>query len=163
MATQQRQQQQLDAGFWGQLMQFLPLLLILVLSVFNMPGDNATGVGGSKYVSLTASLCVWYSFDAEIQFLLMNTSILIPCKYRSFTVLKTISYKLTPVNDIQYFVSDQFLRTIYRHRYQLSQVERMVERSYKNYLMDECRIQKNYLQKLENMSKSSVDKEVRWV
>ena len=52
----QQQQQQQDPGFFGQLMQFLPLLLILVLSFFNMPGDTATGVGGSKYFSLTVSL-----------------------------------------------------------------------------------------------------------
>jgi len=34
----------------------LPLLMILLLSFFNMPGDTATGVGGSKYFSLTVSL-----------------------------------------------------------------------------------------------------------
>lgn len=53
-AQQQRQQQQ-DAGLLGQFLQFLPLLMILFLSFFNMPGDSATGVGGSKYFSLTVS------------------------------------------------------------------------------------------------------------
>lgn len=52
---QQQQQQRQEGGAMGQLLQFLPLLLILFLSFFNMPGDSATGVGGSKYFSLTVS------------------------------------------------------------------------------------------------------------
>jgi curved DNA-binding protein CbpA len=51
----QQQQQQQDSGLLGQLLQFLPLMMILFLSFFNMPGDT-TGVGGSKYFSLTVSL-----------------------------------------------------------------------------------------------------------
>jgi len=66
-----------------------------------------------------------------------------------------LATKLTPVKDIPYFVSDHFLRTIYRDRYQLSQVERMVERSYERYLTDECKSQKNYKAKLETMSKNT--------
>ena len=52
---QQQQQQQQDAGVFGQLIQFLPLLMILLLSFLNMSGDSGTGVGGSKYFSLTVS------------------------------------------------------------------------------------------------------------
>ena len=52
----QRQQQAQDGGF-GQFLQFLPLLLIMLLSFFNMPGENAAGgaTGGSRYYSLTVS------------------------------------------------------------------------------------------------------------
>jgi hypothetical protein len=51
---QQQQRQQQDPGLFGQFVQFLPLLMILFLSFFNLPGDT-TGVGGSKYFSLTVS------------------------------------------------------------------------------------------------------------
>lgn len=54
----QQQPQEQETGFWNQLIQFLPLLMILMLSFFNMPGESATGVGGSKYFSLTVrQLC----------------------------------------------------------------------------------------------------------
>jgi len=59
--------------------------------------------------------------------------------------------RLSRVKDIPYFVTDQFVRTIGRDRYQLSQVERMVEDSYKRYLIDECKNQKDYKKKLENL------------
>ena len=36
------------------------------------------------------------------------------------------------------------MRTYYRDRFQLSQVERMVENSYENYLVKECTNQKKY-------------------
>ena len=52
---QQQQRQQQDTGLMSQFLQFLPLLMILFLSFFNMPGDT-TGVGGSKYFSLTVSM-----------------------------------------------------------------------------------------------------------
>ena len=52
----QQQQQQGDSGLMGQLIQLLPLLLIMLLSFFNMPGDSATGTGGSRYFSLTVSV-----------------------------------------------------------------------------------------------------------
>jgi hypothetical protein len=71
-----------------------------------------------------------------------------------------LATKLTQVKDIPYFVSDQFLRTIYRDRYQLSQVERMVERSYERYLTDECKNQKDYKKKLERMTANTRISEV---
>ena len=41
------------------------------------------------------------------------------------------------------------MRSFYRDRYQLAQVERMVERSYHQYLATECRNQKVYKRQLE--------------
>ena len=52
------------------------------------------------------------------------------------------------MKDIPYFVDNKFLRTLYRDRYQLGQVERMVEGAYENYLVDECNIQRRYKRKL---------------
>ena len=52
--------------------------------------------------------------------------------------------KLTNVKDIPYFVDNKFLRTLYRDRYQLAQVERMVQTAYENYLVDECNAQRKY-------------------
>ncbi len=40
------------------------------------------------------------------------------------------------------------MRTYYRDRYQLAQVERMVENAYENYLVNECNSQKKYKRKL---------------
>lgn len=48
------------------------------------------------------------------------------------------------MKDIPYFVDDKFLRSHYRDRYQLAQVERMVERAYENYLVDECNVQRRH-------------------
>ncbi|KAL7490679.1 hypothetical protein ACHAWT_000240 [Skeletonema menzelii] len=125
---QQQQQQQQQAGpegILGQLVQFLPLLMILFLSFFNMPGQSSGGAtGGSRYFSLTP----------------VNPYV------------NPLHTKLSTVKDIPYFVTDQFVRTIGRDRYQLSQVERMVEESYKRYLLDECKNQKDYKKKLETLA-----------
>ena len=59
-----------------------------------------------------------------------------------------VTTRLTKVKDIPYFVSDKFLRTYYRDRYQLAQVERMVERSYETFLTDQCKKQKEYKNRL---------------
>ena len=121
---QQQQQQRQPEGILGQLAQFLPLLMIIFLSFFNMPGQSSNGAtGGSRYFSLT----------------------------RVNPFVNPLHTKLSRVKDIPYFVTDQFVRTIGRDRYQLSQVERMVEDSYKRYLIDECKNQKEYKQKLENL------------
>ena len=56
------------------------------------------------------------------------------------------------MKDIPFFVTDKFLRTYARDRYQLSQVERMVEKSYKNYLVHECSNQKHYKKSLEKQA-----------
>jgi len=107
---------------------FIPLLLILILSFVNMGGeDDAGATGGSRYFSLT------------------------PVQPHT----NPLATKLATVKDIPYYVSDQFLRTVARDRYQLSQVERMVERSYERYLSDECKSQKVYKRKLELLSVKS--------
>lgn len=80
------------------------------------------------------------------------TSCLHSSPQKATPFVNPLSTKLTTVKDIPYFVSDQFLRTIYRDRYQLSQVERIVERSYQRYLLDECKNQKDYKKKLERMT-----------
>ena len=122
---QQQQQQQGPEGILAQLVQFLPLLMILFLSFFNMPGQSSGGAtGGSRYFSLTA----------------VNPYV------------NQLHTKLSTVKDIPYFVTDQFIRTIGRDRYQLSQVERMVEESYKRYLLEECKKQKDYKKQLETLA-----------
>lgn len=61
--------------------------------------------------------------------------------------------KLTSVKDIPYFVSDKFLRTYHRDRYQLSQVERMVENAYEQYLYRECQNQLQHRKTLYRKAK----------
>jgi hypothetical protein len=63
-----------------------------------------------------------------------------------------LATKLTPVKDIPYFVTDKFMRTYYRDRYQLSQVERMVEKHYHDYLVQECKAQKRFKRDLEQQA-----------
>jgi Domain of unknown function (DUF1977) len=55
---------------------------------------------------------------------------------------------VTKVKEIPYFVTNKFMRTYYRDRYQLSQVEGMVEKAYENYLVSECNSQKKFKRKL---------------
>jgi len=131
---QQRQQQQApDVGF-SHFLQFLPLALIILLSFFNMPGEYATGAtGGSRYFSLTP--------------------------VSPFT--NPLHTKLTKVKDIPYYVTEKFLRTIHRDRYQLTQVERMVEKSYERYLFDECKNQKAYKRNLELKAKKRITEDER--
>ncbi|EJK47737.1 hypothetical protein THAOC_33524, partial [Thalassiosira oceanica] len=105
--------------------RFLPLLMILLLSFLNSPGDKAAG--GNRYFSLT------------------------PISPHT----NQLGTKLSKVKDIPYYVSDTFLRTVARDRYQLSQVERMVESSYEQYLRKECDNQRRYRRKLEDLSKKT--------
>ena len=58
------------------------------------------------------------------------------------------------MKDIPYYVTNNFLRTYARDRYQLGQVERMVEKSYKTYLVNECNNQKSYKLQLQNQAKT---------
>lgn len=119
----QGQQQQQGGGF-GQLVQLLPIIIIMLLSFFNY--DNA-GLGGSSSMPGNNK---YYSLVHK----------------QPFT--NPLSTKLTGVKDIPYYVTDKFLRTYYRDRYQLSQVERMVERAYEEYLVEECTSQKKYKKQL---------------
>lgn len=61
--------------------------------------------------------------------------------------------RLSTVKDIPYFVTDQFLRTYNRDRYQLAQVERLVERTYHQYLIDECKSQRQYQAELKRQAR----------
>ena len=120
-----QQQQQADAGPLSNIAQFIPLLMILLLSFLNSPGD--TGTGGNRYFSLT------------------------PVSPHT----NQLGTKLSKVKDIPYYVSDTFLRTVARDKYQLSQVERMVESSYEQYLRKECDNQRRYKRKLEDLSRKA--------
>ena len=62
--------------------------------------------------------------------------------------------KLTKVKDIPYYVTNRFMSTYARDRYQLGQVERMVEQSYKTYLVNECKNQKSYKASLQHQAKT---------
>lgn len=111
------------------LIQLLPLLFIMALSFFNMNNDfsNGAAVGAS---SKSPGLNRYFTLSFKDPFVnLLHT-------------------KLTKVKDIPYFVDNKFLRTLYRDRYQLAQVERMVEGAYENYLVDECNIQRRYKKNL---------------
>ncbi|KAL7553168.1 hypothetical protein ACHAWF_016413 [Thalassiosira exigua] len=121
---QQRQQQQQPEGILGQLVQLLPLFLIMLLSFWNMTEDGSSG-GENGYFSLT------------------------PVRPH----VNPLRTKLTKVRDIPYYVSDQFLRTIARDKYQLGQVERMVEKRYERYLVTECEGQRGYRRKLEMLAR----------
>jgi hypothetical protein len=63
------------------------------------------------------------------------------------------------VKEIPYFVSDSFLRTYHRDRYQLGQVERMVERAYEQFLVDECSKQQSYKKRLLKSAAQESDQE----
>ena len=106
--------------------QFLPIIFFILMSFMNMPGDQGTSSGTSTpYFSLTRD----YPFTNE-----------------RFT-------SLTRVKDIPYYVNDKFVRLYARDRYQLSQVERLVERNYEKYLQSECKAQMKYRDKLINRGK----------
>lgn len=72
-----------------------------------------------------------------------------------------LATRLTKVKEIPYFVSDRFLKTYYRDRYQLGQVERMVEKAYEQYLTDECKKQSNYKHSLQRKAKQEKDPAVQ--
>lgn len=121
---QQTQQQQQEQGPIQRIMQFLPIFLFFLMSFFNMPDETASSTSISHF-----SLSKEPPFTNE--------------RYTS----------LTRVKDIPYFVNDKFTRMFGRDRYQLAQVERMVERSYEKYLKSECKAQKRYQDKLFNKAK----------
>mmetsp|Transcript_12044 Transcript_12044/g.22533 ORF Transcript_12044/g.22533 Transcript_12044/m.22533 type:complete len:445 (-) Transcript_12044:36-1370(-) len=126
---QQQHPQQHQSGL-NALFQLLPVLLLFAMSFFNFPGETASGrTGGSPYFSLTPSP----------------------------PFVNPMRTKLTRVADIPFFVTDNFLRTYARDRYQLSQVERMVENSYKTFLVNECNNQKKYKFSLEKQAMQSRD------
>lgn len=120
-ARQQQEEEPIGGGI-AQLLQLLPLFILFALSFFNFPGDHGSGAtGGSSYFSLT----------------------------HSPPFVHPLTTKVTTVRDIPYFVTDKFLRTIQRDQFQLGQVERMVEKSYRTYLVNECKNQQHYKRQLE--------------
>lgn len=121
-----QQAQQQAPNVFAQLINLLPVLVLMFLSFFNF-GDQATSnhTGGSNYFSLTHS--------------------------PPFT--NPLQTQFTKVKDIPYFVTDQFMRSYYRDRYQLAQVERMVEKSYNKYLVQECKNQETYKIQLMKQAK----------
>jgi len=123
--NQQGNEQPPQAGF-GQLLQMLPILLIFLMSFFGAPIDDGTGpTGGSKYFSLT----------------------------HSPPFIHPLQTKITTVKDIPFFVTEKFLRSLHRDRYQLGQVEKLVEKSYERFLRGECRNQQTYKNQLENQAR----------
>lgn len=168
----QGQQQQREQGGFGQLLQLLPLVLIMLLSFLNY---DSTGIGGSssmpgnnRYFSLVVSTVnasrIWRGFlfvlscGLGLSILLHGfwfTRIVIPQHKQPFT--NPLTTKLTGVKDIPYYVNDKFLRTYYRDRYQLSQVERMVENAYQEYLVEECTSQQKYKTQLDKEAKTHRD------
>ena len=102
-------------------------MVLFFLSFFNFPGEHggSGATGGSSYFSLT----------------------------HAPPYTNPLQTQLTGVKDIPYFVTDKFLRTYYRDKFQLAQVERMVERSYRDYLIGECKNQQVYKRQLEKGAK----------
>jgi len=106
-------------------MQYLPIILFFLMSFSNIPNDTASSSSSTPYFSLS----------------------------KEGNFINPHYTSLTRVKDIPYFVNDKFMRKFGRDRYQLAQVERMVEKSYENYLLDECRAQNKYRDKLINRAK----------
>lgn len=137
MRQQPRRQQQRGAGNqqeqehpqnpFNQILQILPLLLLMFLSFFNF---DSTGVGTSTGGVATA-----------------NGFFSLTHQHPHVNPLQT---RLVTVKDIPFFVSDKFMRTYARDRYQLAQVERMVEKTYEKYLRQECKTQQTYKATLQH-------------
>jgi len=132
------EQQNENPSVLGLLIQFLPIFLILLMSFFQFNDDTASAVGGGR------------SMPGEN-------------KYFSLTnknpFVNPLVTRLVTVKDIPYFVSDRFMRTYHRDRYQLSQVERMVENAYEAYLVSECRRQREHKRRLELAAANKVGTE----
>lgn len=128
------QQAQQEEQSSGGFVQLLQLLPLLVLFMLSF-FNSGDSATGNKYFSLTPTQ---------------------PYVNQLFT-------KLVPVKDIPYYVDDRFLRTYNRDRYQLAQVERMVEKTYHNYLVNECNNQATYKKRLEKdaREKTGVTEEER--
>jgi hypothetical protein len=150
--TQQQNEQQ--AGF-GMLLQMLPVLLFVLLS-FLSANENSTSTtvskGEGQYFSLYVSIkvtvlgkyyCKFSSNYSQLLFFAISNDVQNKPPFTNPMVTK-----LTKVKDIPYFVTDKFIRIFNRDRYQLTQVEHLVERAYENYLIRECKAQKEYKKKL---------------
>ena len=82
-------------------------------------------------------------------------------KYFSLTqkapFVNPLQTRLTAVKDIPFYVSDRFMGTYYRNRYQLGQVEALVEKAYEQYLSTECNRQVDHKKKLEQSANKLSD------
>lgn len=140
----QQQQQEPEAPGLAGLIQLLPFLIIMLLSFFNMNSDMSasTSNGGSNK---SPGLNRYFTLSTKDPF------------------VNPLHTKLTKVKDIPYYVDDKFLRTLYRDRFQLAQVERMVERAYENYLVEECNIQRRHKRGLlTEARKKATDEEIEF-
>lgn len=124
-----QQQQQPAPNALAMLMQFLPFLIILSLSFFNMSDSSGHDITKNRYFSLT----------------------------QTTPYINPLNTRLTTVKDIPYFVTDKFMRTYHRDRYQLAQVERLVERTYNQYLDNECNEQKKHKRQLQKAARKLSD------
>lgn len=120
--NRQQPQNQEPPTFFQQLLQMLPIIVFLVFSFMNFSETPSTATAYSnQYFRLT------------------------PMK----PYTQPLHTKLSKVKDIPYYVTDKFMRSYYRDRYQLAQVERLVERSYEEYLVKECTTQRKFKSELE--------------
>uniref|UniRef100_A0A7S1BJR3 J domain-containing protein n=2 Tax=Corethron hystrix TaxID=216773 RepID=A0A7S1BJR3_9STRA len=127
----QRQQEQFS---WQSLIQFVPLLFLVILSFISSPDESTNShTGGSQYFSLT----------------------------HSPPYIHLRETKLSTVKDIPYYVTTSFLKRYERDRYVLAQVERLVENSYENYLIKECSSQKIFKGQLEKKARRMKDERDR--
>merc|ERR1712137_1007768 len=115
---QQQQQQQPNAAVF---LQLIPMLVIILLTFFS-GSDSGTGgmPGEGQYFSLKQT--------------------------HFFHNPKRTQY--SKVTNIPYYVSDNFLYTYNRDRYQRAKVENMVERAYEYSLQQGCQQQKQYKSRL---------------
>jgi hypothetical protein len=163
---------------WNAIMQFLPIILMLLLSFARLgPDSSAPMPGENKYFSLTVRTIVLRMKKTHPVQRIMRLACS-PCLKTTWTCFlictpyfplpqpnppftNPLSTKLSKVKEIPYFVSDRFLRTFNRDRYQLGQVERMVERAYEKYLVDECNKQTDYKSSLmrKAIKESSAEKQ----
>jgi DnaJ family protein B protein 12 len=134
---EQQQRQEPEAPGLANLIQLLPFLIIMLLSFFNMNNDySAGGGGGGSSSNQSPGLNRYFTLTSKDPF------------------VNSLHTKLTSVKDIPYFVDNKFLRTLYRDRYQLAQVERMVQQAYEVYLVDECNSQRKYKKTLLTEAKN---------
>jgi len=92
-------------------------------------------------------------------FWFQSSQLVIFCQQNKPPFTNPMHTKLSKVKEIPFFVSDKFLRTYARDRLQLSKVERMVERAYENYLVNECSAQKEYKKRLNNIAQKERSEE----
>ncbi|GMH88709.1 hypothetical protein TrVE_jg991 [Triparma verrucosa] len=121
----ERGRRQQEAGGGQGLLQLLPIIFFILMSFVSFPEETATS--SSQYFSLTHK----HPYTNPME-----------TKHRGV------------VKDIPYFVSDKFMRTTIRDPYKVSQVERLVEKSYDQFLQNECRAQRKHQRQLQQRAAS---------